>query len=40
MNLEDWAELKSFESIIPCTTPSWALWADEGEPLRKRGWCR
>lgn len=29
MNLEDWDTLNSFESVIPCTTPTWALYALE-----------
>ena len=37
MNLDDWGELKSFESIIPCTTPTWAVWAlDDGEAVLGR----
>lgn len=36
MNLEDWDTLDSFESVIPCTTPTWALYALEGEPYLER----
>jgi len=27
VNLEDWDTLDSFESVIPCTTLTWALYA-------------
>ena len=37
MNLEDWGNLDSFESVIPCTTPTWALYALKGgEPHVQR----
>jgi hypothetical protein len=37
MNLEEWGSLKAFESIIPCTTPTWALYRlDDGTPYMRR----
>jgi len=36
MNLEDWGSLKAFESIIPCSTPTWALFGYDGKPDLRR----